>query len=440
MKNSPKVVSKINFDLAINNNDNHYNSLNKDYVQDRKLDALRMNKYFSDKAKEPKRMLDYFSNNYKSIDNKINLVKEDGTKATLKEMEERSKNIAKYIDNSNIWKGFISFKTDYLIENISLSDLESKFALEIMPKFFKKVGFVDSKKMNYQFSIHTDKEHHYHIHFSFCEKEPNYKNRDGKLIYRRQGLIKQEYQDFLKREIILEIERNRFKPILKELNESIEEFKKYFSPNTKEFVLKDIKDIELEYKIYNLGILLNEYKPNSKKIKYGSIKNNELGKKIKELTSNIKKEIMLEFKSINISKEKINQDFAKLNTFYITLNKDNNISRNIKNNELINVKKKYIESYVVNSIINHALTKARSTSKITIDDYIKLIAKKNYVTSNKKEVKKIILRNYFNSPNNKYKQRQEIIDAVKNISNELEEASNEFHKLFVYDYRQNNLY
>ena len=43
----------------------------------------------------------------------------------------------KYIESSNLWKGIISFKSDYLNHNISIKDLEQKMAKEIMPQFLK---------------------------------------------------------------------------------------------------------------------------------------------------------------------------------------------------------------------------------------------------------------------------------------------------------------
>ena len=133
---SPKVFYKLKYELALENQDNIFNSLDSNYVKKRVNDAYKMNEYFSDSKKAAKRMLDYFSNNYKSYDKKINLVDESGNKITKEEMIKRSRDISKYIIKSNLWKGFFSFKTDYLIGNISLPDLEKKMALEVFPKFF----------------------------------------------------------------------------------------------------------------------------------------------------------------------------------------------------------------------------------------------------------------------------------------------------------------
>ena len=435
MKSSPKVFLKIKFELAMNNQDNIFASSKTNYKVNRDKDVVKMLDYFRDKNKSPQSMLEYFSANYKSLDNNFNLVKEDGTKLSKKELNKRCKEISNYIENSNLWKGFFSFKTEYLINNISLEKLEKKIALEVFPNFFKKCGFVDVSKMNYQFSIHVDKAHHYHIHFSFCEKRPNTKNRDNKLSYRRKGMINQELQDFLKREIVLSIEReNKFSPLLIELNKDIDEFKKYFSVDSKDFILKDINNIDLEFKLLKLGKLLQEYKPNSDKIKYGSIKNNDLGKEIKNLTNEIKREVFKNAKKdFNLSKEKIENDFTKLNDFYTKLNKDNNIERKIKNNDLLLTKKKYINSYVMNAIINFALK--NSKGKITIDDYIKNVATKNIINKSDKELKKIALRNYFTGKNykEKYKLNYEIVSAIKKLNNEMEECAEKFHELFEED-------
>ena len=56
--------------------------------------------------------------------------------------------------------------------------------------------------------------------------------------------------NFIKRQSVLAIERAKvFTPALINFNKSLEDLKKYFNPKEKSFSLKDITNIDLEYKI-----------------------------------------------------------------------------------------------------------------------------------------------------------------------------------------------
>jgi TorA maturation chaperone TorD len=57
---------------------------------------------------------------------------------------------------------------------------------------------------------------------------------------------------------------------------------------------------------------------------------------------------------------------------------------------------------------------------------------KHYL-QNKKQTRKDILKNYLSTSNPKqqYKNKQEIENAIRNINDEMEEAQNEFSKLFI---------
>ena len=106
------------------------------------------------------------------------------------------------------------YRITFIDNNIELSNLEKKIVKEVLPKFFKYCGFVDIKKMSYQIAMHTNTKH-YHFHFSFIEKQPNYKCSDGKIRYRRKGSLSNKEIKFLKNEIIHVIDRHReFTPLV----------------------------------------------------------------------------------------------------------------------------------------------------------------------------------------------------------------------------------
>ena len=287
-KKSPKVVFACKYLLSLNSIDNKFQSLG--YREDRTKDVDEMIDYFSNVKKNVVGMFEYYMGHTRGEN--VNLVLENGQYANKKDIKKIKEDYKKYIESSNLWKGIISFKSDYLNYNISIKDLEQKMAKEIMPQFLKYCGFKDVKKMSYVFSVHTNKKHP-HIHLAFIEKQPNYLYCDKKVNYRRQGKITKDEQRYLKRLIELCIEREKvFTPLLKRTNEDIDYLKSYFNPKEKNFILKDINEIEIEEKILKLGCKLKEYRElnnnTSLKIKYNSIKNNELGKEIKSLTKEIK--------------------------------------------------------------------------------------------------------------------------------------------------------
>ena len=118
-----------------------------------------------------------------------------------------------------------------------------------------------------------------------------------------------------------------------------------------------------------LGELVKEYRSinnqSSNKIKYNSIKNNELGKEIKSLTKEIKKYLLNDDTSLLCDcRKEIKEDLDKLNKYFEKLDNENNIESNIKNNSIVNKKEEYIDNYILNSIVNHALYKYNHISSI----------------------------------------------------------------------------
>ena len=448
-KKSPKVVFKSKYCLALNSRDNKNKSSN--YKEDRLKDVDDMVDYFSNEKKKTVGMFEYYMGHTRKEN--YNLILEDGSNATKKDIARIKTEYKKYIENSNLWKGILSFKREYLDENIDIKTLEQKIAKEVMPQFLKYCGFKDIKNMSYVFSIHTNRKHQPHIHFAFIEKKPNFICANNKLGYRRKGKISIDEQNYLKRLVELVIEREKYyTPLLKKTNEDIDYLKSYFNPKERNFTLRNVNEIYIEEDILKLGELIKQYReqtnPTSKKVKYNSIKNNELGKEIKSLTKEIKKYLFNDDTSIlYASRKDINKDLENLNNYFDELNKNNNIEELTSDNSIVNKKEEYIDNYIYNSIVNHSLYKYEHISmivknknnidKITIDDLIQEVAYQNSKRNkyNDKQRRKLVLDNYFkgNSSISKFPSKHQMEKALKNINYEMEKASQEFSKLFNYD-------
>lgn len=387
-------------------------------------DTMNMFDYYSDVKKKAFYMLDYFSGEI-GKDEEMNIVFEDGHYATKDEIEKRKKQYEKYIENSNIYKLIISFPEQYLEQNVDIMKFEQNLAKEIIPMFLKKCGFKDINKMSYQFSLHTNTDN-LHYHFSFAEKQPNYIGKHNKVSYRFKGELTQEELKFFKNEILHYIKKEKvFTPLLKETNQEIDKLKSYFNPKDKNYLLNDKDNILLEDKIMRLGKCLDERRINTKRIKFNSIKDKEIVK----LTKDIKKEIF------NSNNEELNKDYknfisnlSKINKYFNSLSMDNHIE--FKNYTLSKNKKEYVNNYIYNAIVNHAIYKYRykGNKSITENDLLQEIIYKQY-RQNKNYSVTNILTNYLSK--NKYEYKRQINQAIRNINNELEEAEKEFDKLFA---------
>lgn len=428
MTKSPKVIFNSIFTLALNNHDSKYKNHSKSIKR-----VQKMYDYYTNEEKRAMSMYDYYTGKLTKEDT-MNLIKEDGTFAISKEVEKRKKLAVKYLENSNLWQGVLSFNNDYINENIDIHKLEKELATNILPKFFKRCGFKATNKMFYQLALHTDTDN-LHFHFSFMEKEPNYIYHKNKIGYRRSGELSQNEIDFLKSQVVHTIEKEKiYTPLLKETNKEIEELKKYFSSKEKNYLLRDKKDLFLEEKILRLGQLLyKERYDNDSKIKYGSIKSKEiinLTKDIKNyLFSNNNDNFKLEYENF---KESLN----KINNYFYKINEDNNIKNIVVDTTLIDSKNKYMNNYIYNAIVNYAnynyKKETKNITKIKENDIIQEIILKHYL-NNKKQTRKDILKTYFTntSSKQKFKNKQEIENAIRNINDEMDEAQKEFSKLFI---------
>ena len=428
MTKSPKVIFNSIFTLALNNPDSKYKNHSKSIKR-----VQKMYDYYTNEEKRAMSMYDYYTGKLTKEDT-MNLIIEDGTFATEKEVEKRKKLAIKYLENSNLWQGVLSFNNDYINENIDIHKLEKELATNILPKFFKRCGFKDTNKMFYQLALHTDTDN-LHFHFSFMEKEPNYIYHKNKIGYRRSGELSQNEIDFLKSQVVHTIEKEKiYTPLLKETNKDIEELKKYFSPKEKNYLLRDKKDLILEEKILRLGQLLyKERYDNDSKIKYGSIKDKEIINLTKDIKNYLFSKNNDNFKlEYNNFKESLN----KINNYFYKINEDNNIKDIVVDTTLTDSKNKYIDNYIYNAIVNYAnynyKKESKNITKIKENDIIQEIILKHYL-DNKKQTRKDILKTYFTNTNSKqkFRNKQEIENAIKSINDEMDEAQKEFSKLFI---------
>lgn len=436
MTKSPKVIFNSIFTLALNNPDSKYKNHSKSIKR-----VQKMYDYYTNEEKRAMSMYDYYTGKLTKEDT-MNLIKEDGTFATEKEVEKRKKLAVKYLENSNLWQGVLSFNNDYINENIDIHKLEKELATNILPKFFKRCGFKDTNKMFYQLALHTDTDN-LHFHFSFMEKEPNYIYHKNKIGYRRSGELSQNEIDFLKSQVVHTIEKEKiYTPLLKETNKDIEELKKYFSPKERNYLLRDKKDLILEEKILRLGQLLyKERHDNDSKIKYGSIKDKEIINLTKDIKNYLFSKNNDNFKlEYNNFKESLN----KINNYFYKINEDNNIKDIVVDTTLTDSKNKYIDNYIYNAIVNYAnynyKKESKNITKIKENDIIQEIILKHYL-DNKKQTRKNILKTYFTNTNSnqKFRNKQEIENAIKSINDEMDEAQKEFSKLFNSNNKENNL-
>ena len=413
---SPKVVVKIQGDYSLNNVDRKTKNVNK--INNA---TTNMFDYYGNEEKRLLNMFDYY-NGTLTKDNYVNIMLENGKYATKEDIEKRKIQYLKYIENSNIWKCVISFNNDYLEKNIHYEKLEKALMKEILPMFFKKIGFIDINNMSYQIALHSDTDN-LHYHFSFIEKKPNFKYID-KVGYRRKLKINENDINFLKNQIVHYIEKEKiYTSLLKETNKDIDKLKKYFDNKEKCFILKNKNDLILENKIYELGKLLyNSNKISDNKIKYNSLKSKE----IKNFTREIKKYIFGTNKNISQDYKVFNHNLNKINDYFIEISKDNNIKDYINSN-LVLSKKNYINNYIINSIVNYANYKYK---KVKEQDILQKIILDKY-KNNKMKNRYSILKSYLS--NNVLINKKEIDYALRKLNYEMQECIKEFDKMFNYE-------
>ena len=415
---SPKVVVKNKYTPSYNNLNFHYRTKQAVHTS-----TMNMFDYFADIKKKAFFMLDYFSGKI-GKDEEMNIIFENGEYATKSEIELRKRQYEKYVENSNVYKLIISFPEGFLERSVDIPKFEKKMAKEIIPVFLKKCGFIDIKKMSYQFALHTNTDN-LHFHLSFAEKQPNYKSH-GKIGYRKKGKLTQEELRYFKNLVLHNINREKIlTPLIKEANKEIEDLKKYFNPEEKNFLLNNKDDILLEEKLCRLGSLVDEYHNSNKKIKFYSIKDKE----IVDLTKEIKRDIFMR-KNSEIKEEYklFKNTLFQINDYFKNLSEENNLDSIDKT--LSKNKEKYLDNYILNAIVNHANSKYKNRD-IKEEELLQSIVYKEYKKMKAKTKQNILINVLSNTSKSlRFSNQYQIKQAVRNINDELEEAEKEFDKLF----------
>jgi len=417
----PNVIFNGMYTPALNNPSSH----NKTKTIKRATD---MYDYFSNEEKKAVSMFDYYTGNL-TKDEEMNLIVENGKYASKKEIESRKKKIVKYLENSNLWQGVISFNNDYINKNIDVHKLEKEMATKVLPMFFKKCGFKDSKKMFYQLSLHTDTDN-LHFHLSWMEKEPNYVNSKGNLCYRKKGTLLDNEINFLKNEVAHTIEKEKiYTDKIITINNELDELKTFFNPNEKNYLLKNKEDLFLEARIYELGKRLDEIeKNNGGKIYYNTIKDKE----VKKIVRYIKYHLLNHKEDFKCEYLKFKESLKDLNDYFSIYNGKNNIDSETFDFSYTKSKEKRVMDMIGNFSVNAAKTK-----RITEEDYLKMIIHNSY-KKGKLLDRKQILNNYLSTNKNKVKKHNlvnssEIKNAVKKLNYEMDKSADEFSNLFDYD-------
>lgn len=358
-----------------------------------------------------------------------------------------------YIEDSNIQLAVLSFYQNYVDENINIKDLQKKIAIDVMPKFLSYCGYEEpAKNLEWVVALHCDRENNYHFHISWVEKNKCYKTNDS-LEHRIQLTLDDKEINFLKRQATLIIERNRlYTPALIELNKDLKDLQKYFNPKDHNFTLRNIKSLELEEKIIKLGFLLNQIRDtNYKYIKYNSIPDSKIGKEIKILTKDIKRDIFKNSK-IKESRKKIYSSIDKINEILLDIDKRNSISEigfeSALENKMIQGKIDKSDTYILNAIANHALYNYNyyknkiNKSDFRLEDIISQVAYENYkesyshITNKKvKSYKKKMVANFFSGE--RYKNK--FVRAMERLAYRQDQAAELFYEMLSENDYDNSL-
>lgn len=188
---------------------------------------------------------------------------------------------------------------------------------------------------------------------------------------------------------------------------------------------------------------MNQIRETDKKyIKYNSLPKDGIGKEIRKLTKEIKRELFKN-ENIKLAKDNIYKSIDKINDILIDVDKRNNISdigfETAIENKLIQEKIDKSDTYILNAIANHALynfdyykSKIKK-SDFKIEDVINQVAyenyKENYDSIKKRKIKvyKIkLLKNYFTGHTYKSK----TLRALERLGYEQDQVAKKFYEMF----------
>ena len=386
-----------------------------EYTRDEKKAHYTLNDVLK-KNDDNSSMFDYFMGGKKSEEvmqnnkmfrEKMAMLK-DASYLTDNKVKKMQQDWCKYIENSNIQLSVLSFNQKYIDENTNIKDFQKIITTDVLPKFFGYCGYENPKEnLEWIVALHNDRDNNYHFHIAWIEKKACYENSRGNLGYRQKLLLKQDEEIFLKRQVGLAIERKKlYTPKIIDLNQNLNALKSYFNKNDHNFTLKNMNEYHMENDMVELGFYLNKLRTENRKyIKYGSIKDDELGVHIKKLAKGIKSKI---FQNPEIKKIKndIDKSINNINDLIESFDEKNSVNKEFSpyKNSLIDSKLDSTDKYIMNSIINYANTYFRKNSKYKIED---LISEISYQEFRKKYLK------YENKPIIRYK-----ISLIKNVLDE----------------------
>lgn len=474
MNNSPKIFFRTNHNYGVNNPDNNYRVYygtdkngkarykqcsNKVEYQKEIIKYICGDRgffhYSRNEEKSKISMFDYYTGAKKSDsvmeENKMlreeMMMMSNGKFATDEDSEKMQRSWARYLSNSNVHQMVLSFNNDYINDNIKIEDLQKEVTTKIIPLFLKKCGYQNPQKnIDWVVSLHCDTDN-LHFHIGFIEKRKCYLNSKNELSYKRKLEFTDDELNFFKRQTAIAIEREKlYKPALIQINKDLDEFKSFFNPKERNFILKNYNDINLEEKIIKLGYLVNKVRTENRKyIKYNSLPKNEIGNEIRQLTKSIKKELFKD-KNIKGQKQNIMKSIDDLNEVFKKIDADNNISNvgfeSALDNKMIKDKLERNNDYVLNAIVNHAIYKTRRSAdkikndEITLEDLLNEMAVSNYKDESNKDLSNIkelrvvrirILRNHFN---NNYVYKNKFESALNRLNYEQDRVAEKFYDMF----------
>lgn len=411
---SPNIIVNVNNQkrqtrLAFNNIDRKSKSASS--IKASKNYIYNMIDYYSNPKKAPITYIDFLNNEVQPENEFVNMAigydfKKKKTifakKNNLERIKERN---FKYLENSNLNQLVISFKNDFINENITIDKLYDEMTKTILPKFFESVGY-DPKKVSFQLSFHTDTDN-FHFHLAFMEKEAAYISRWKKdFQYRRKLNIDETLLNEFKKSIQLRIEKEKyFDPLVRNIDKEIADIKNVITDKEKNYILSNAKKVRIEEKVLRLGKLLYEERSKTGKsafikMKFGSIKNKE----IQELTKEIKSDLFSKTSKDQDLVMAFNNSVNDLQEYLSKVSIDNHID-NFNNDAIIQKKENELDSFLLNQIINNSLYDYKQS-------YYKLssIKKKNYF------IQDLCYQNYKDS---KYKSKIDLLNRFKgNIDKE----------------------
>lgn len=112
-------------------------------------------------------------------------------------------------NKGNIWHGFVSINEEES-HKIDTPEKCIEFVKRTFPQFFSDAK-LNKDNIDLMCALHMDHPEHLHIHFVCWEKEPKFKDKSGKLQYRRRGKIEKKAIDnfFVRAGLFLSEDRSR---------------------------------------------------------------------------------------------------------------------------------------------------------------------------------------------------------------------------------------